>query len=192
MGDTSVFADLLGRVRGGDADAATDLVRKYESAIRVAVRTHLSDPALRRQFDSMDVCQSVLASFFFRAAAGQYDLRDPAQLVALLTKMARNKLAMRARHEYRHRRDIRRDVRLDDRYQEPMAAYTEPAQQTLGRELIERAFALMEPPIRDIAIRRVRGMEWAEIATQLGGTAAARRKQFQRAIDQIALSLDID
>jgi RNA polymerase sigma-70 factor (ECF subfamily) len=192
MGDTSVFADLLGRVRGGDADAATDLVRKYESAIRVAVRTHLSDPALRRQFDSMDVCQSVLASFFFRAAAGQYDLRDPAQLMALLTKMARNKLAMRARHEYRHRRDIRRDVRLDDRYQEPMAACTEPAQQTLGRELIERAFALMEPPIRDIAIRRVRGMEWAEIATQLGGTAAARRKQFQRAIDQIALSLDID
>jgi RNA polymerase sigma factor (sigma-70 family) len=192
MGDTSVFADLLGRVRGGDADAATDLVRKYESAIRVAVRTHLSDPALRRQFDSMDVCQSVLASFFFRAAAGQYDLRDPAQLVALLTKMARNKLAMRARHEYRHRRDIRRDVRLGDRYQEQMAACTEAAQQTLGRELIERAFALMEPQVRDIAIRRANGVEWSEIAAQLGGTADARRKQFQRAVDQIALTLDID
>src|SRR3954469_18683176 len=114
MRDTSVFADLLERVRGADSDAATELVRKYESAIRVAVRTRLSDPALRRQFDSMDVCQSVLGSFFFRMAAGQYDLRDPAQLVTLLTKMARNKLAMRARHQYRQRRDVRRNVRLGD------------------------------------------------------------------------------
>jgi RNA polymerase sigma-70 factor (ECF subfamily) len=192
MGDTSLFADLLEQVRGGDSDAASELVRKYESAIRVAVRTRLSDPALRRQFDSMDVCQSVLGSFFFRMAAGQYDLRDPAQLVALLTKMAHNKLAMRVRHEYRQRRDIRRDVRLSDLYEDPTAACTEPAQQTLGRELIERAFALMEPQVRDIAIRRASGMEWAEIAAQLGGTADARRKQFQRAVDQIALTLGID
>jgi len=77
MRDESVFADLLKRVRGGDSDAASELVRIYESAIRVAVRTRLSDPKLRRQFDSMDVCQSVLASFFLRAAAGQYDLHDP-------------------------------------------------------------------------------------------------------------------
>src|SRR6478672_10569673 len=119
MYDKSAFAELLERVRGADSDAAAELVRKYESAVRVAIRTRLSDPALRRQFDSMDVCQSVLASFFLRAAAGQYDLRDPAQLVALLTKMAHNKLAMRARHEYRQRRDIRRNVRLGELYYEP-------------------------------------------------------------------------
>jgi RNA polymerase sigma-70 factor (ECF subfamily) len=192
MRDTSVFADLLERVRDADSDAATELVRKYESAIRVAVRTRLSDPALRRQFDSMDVCQSVLGSFFFRMAAGQYDLRDPAQLVALLTKMAHNKLAMRARHQYRRRRDIRREIPLEEMYGEPTVTPAEPAQQVLGRELIERAFALMEPQVRDIAIRRASGMEWAEIAAQLGGTADARRKQFQRAVDQIALTLNID
>src|SRR3954468_19633396 len=70
MGDTSVFADLLERVRGADSDAAIELVRKYKSAIRVVVRTRLSDPALRRQFDSMDVCQSVLGSFFRGAENG--------------------------------------------------------------------------------------------------------------------------
>src|ERR1700746_726766 len=101
MSDEIIFADLLVRVRRGDPDAAFELVRKYESAIRVAVRTRLSDPALRRQFDSMDVCQSVLASFFVRASAGQYDLQEPRQLVALLTRMAQNKLAMRARGQYR-------------------------------------------------------------------------------------------
>src|SRR3954470_9306646 len=143
----SEFADLLERVRRGDSDAASEIVRKYESAIRVAVRTRLSDPALRRQFDSMDVCQSVLASFFLRAAAGQYDLRDPAQLVALLTKMARNKVAMRARHEYREKRDVRRNVQLGDA-QEPAARCNEAPQQVLCRDFVQRAFELMDAQVR--------------------------------------------
>jgi RNA polymerase sigma factor (sigma-70 family) len=186
------FADLLQRVRGGDSDAAFELVRKYESAIRVAVRTRLSDPKLRRQFDSMDVCQSVLASFFMRAATGQYDLRDPAQLVALLTKMARNKLAMRARHEYRQRRDVRRNVQLGEIWSEPASPGAEPTRQVVGRDLVDRALGLMDPQVRQMAECRTRGMEWSEIAAQIGGTADARRKQFQRAVDQIAQSLEID
>jgi RNA polymerase sigma factor (sigma-70 family) len=192
MNDDSTFTDLLERVRQGDAEAARELVERYESSIRVAVRTRLSDPALRRQFDSMDVCQSVLASFFLRAAAGEYDLRDPAQLVALLTKMARNKLAMRARHEYRQRRDVRRDVRFADVGDLPPAAIAEPTKQALGRELVERAFAMMDSQVRDMAVCRASGMEWAEIAAQMGGSADARRKQFQRAVDRIATTLDID
>src|ERR1043165_385089 len=99
------FDELLQRVRLGEPNAAYELVRRYESAVRVAIRTGWSDPALRRQFDSMDISQSVLASFFLRAAAGQYDLNEPGQLVALLTKMAHNKLAMHARGHYRQRRD---------------------------------------------------------------------------------------
>ena len=85
MSDTP-FAEFMGRIRAGDARAAEDLVRQYESAIRVAVRTRLTDPKLRRQFDSMDVCQSVLASFFLRAARGQYALDEPEQLVKLLAR----------------------------------------------------------------------------------------------------------
>ena len=87
----------------------------YESAIRVAVRTNLSDPRLRRQFDSLDVCQSVLASFFLQMASGAYDLSVPAQLSALFAKMAQNKVRMRARDQFRQRRDVRRlsEVRVE-------------------------------------------------------------------------------
>src|SRR5688572_18979269 len=150
MPQDSVFEDLLRGVRRGESDAACELVRRYESAVRVAVRTRLSDPALRRQFDSMDVCQSVLASFFFRAAAGQYDLREPAQLVALLTQMARNKLAMRARSQHQQRRDVRR---VNDDDGEWAAAATAdrapgPPRQAMGPELLSRAFALMDPEVR--------------------------------------------
>jgi hypothetical protein len=76
------FAEFIRRIRAGDAQAAEELVRRYESAIRIAVRTRMTDPALKRHFDSMDICQSVLASFYLRAGAGEYDLAEPAQLVA--------------------------------------------------------------------------------------------------------------
>jgi hypothetical protein len=56
VSDDSLFSEFLLRVRAGDAAAAEELVRRYESAVRVAVRVRLTDPALRRQFDSVDVC----------------------------------------------------------------------------------------------------------------------------------------
>src|SRR5262245_32578317 len=97
MADELPFRELITRVRAGDDRAAADLVARYEPAIRRAVRFRLTDPALRRTCDSMDVCQSVLMSFFVRAASGQYELDTPEQLLRLLTAMARNKLLNQAR-----------------------------------------------------------------------------------------------
>lgn len=187
------FRELLDRVRSGDSAAAEELVRSYESDIRVAIRRRLSDPALRRQFDSMDVCQSVLASFFLRAAAGQYNLHDPGQLVALLTRMAQNKLAIQARSHYRQRRDVRRQHSLgEDEARRPGDGTSDPARQAMHRELLDRAYELMDPEVREIAASRVQGRPWEEIAAELGGTAEARRKQYSRAIDRIAESLEIE
>ena len=192
MNDEQPFDELLQRVRRGESQAADELVRKYESAIRVAIRTRLSDPALRRQFDSMDVCQSVLASFFVRASAGQYDLTEPRQLVALLTRMAQNKLAMRARGQFRQRRDVRRDT--GGAYVSEQIADTAPGpyQKAVDRELVSRAYELMDADLRQIADHRARGENWKVIAAQMGGTADARRKQFVRAMDDIAQALEIE
>ena len=82
MPDDTVFADFIRRIRAGDAEAAAELVRRYESVIRVEVRHRLSDPRLRRLFDSLDISQSVLASFFVRAASGQYGATGPAREAA--------------------------------------------------------------------------------------------------------------
>ena len=67
MADDNTFADFRRRVRAGDEEAATELVRRYESAVRIEVRMRLADSRLRRVVDTMDLCQSVLASFFVRA-----------------------------------------------------------------------------------------------------------------------------
>src|SRR5436190_19412627 len=96
------FTDLIRLIRNGDADAAAELVRRYEPAIRRSLRLRL-DPRLRRTCDSMDICQAVMGSFFVRAASGQYDLETPEELLKLLATMARYKLQKTRRDQYRAR-----------------------------------------------------------------------------------------
>jgi len=104
VGQDVSFQELIRRVRGGDQAAAAELVERYEPAVRRAVRFRLVDARLRSLLDSMDICQSVMASFFVRAAAGQYELDKPTQLVNLLVAMAHNKVASLARKERAQRR----------------------------------------------------------------------------------------
>ena len=104
----SSFTDLIARIREGDQQAAAELVRFDEPLIRRAIRFRLNDVKMRNTLDSMDICQSVLASFFVRAASGQYQLDQETDLQKLLTTMARNKLKMLVRNQCAQRRDQRR------------------------------------------------------------------------------------
>jgi hypothetical protein len=74
----SDFADLLRRTRAGDEQTATDLVARYEPVIRTEIRHQLTDPR-QRLVSASSICQSVMASSFVQAAAGQYELEHPAQ-----------------------------------------------------------------------------------------------------------------
>src|SRR5262249_38350479 len=87
MADDQSFAQFIRRIRAGDAQAAAQLLREYESAIRLEVRLRLRDSRLRRLFDSMDICQSVLGSFFVRAAAGEDGLDPPEERLKLRVAM---------------------------------------------------------------------------------------------------------
>src|SRR5262245_19941274 len=108
MTEPNTFAEFMRRIRAGDEAAAAELLRRYEPLIRREVRFRLRDRRLHRLFDSQDICQLVLASFFVGTAAGQYDLEEPGQLLKLLVAMARNKLAVQVRNQQRQRRDNRR------------------------------------------------------------------------------------
>jgi len=191
MPDQTAFADFIRRIRAGDAQAAAELVQQYESVIRLEVKLRLSDPRLRRLFDSMDICQSVLASFFVRAALGHYDLEEPGQLVKLLVGLARNKLAFHVRHERRQRRDHRRLEAVGQEQLEAAAAPS-PSQQIAARELLQAFRERLSAEERVLADRRAQGHAWAEIAAEMGGTPQARRKQLARAVERAAQQLGLD
>ncbi len=187
----SSFDDWMARVRAGDAEAAADLVKQYERAIRVAVRVKLTDPRLRRQFDSQDVCQSVLGSFFVRAAAGQFDLKSPEQLVGLLVKMAQNKFLMEARKHTQQKRDVARLAGLPDAAENPADRAPGPVRAAEAREQLSALFDRLGPDERELAQRRACGQEWADIARDLGGSPQGHRMKLSRAIDKLAPELGL-
>jgi DNA-directed RNA polymerase specialized sigma24 family protein len=137
--DRAGYAEFLARIRQGDDQAAEELVRLCEPEIRLEIRSWLRmrNPSLRRVFDSMDICQAVLASFFLRAAVGEFDIDEPRQLVPLLVGMARNKLAEQVRFHQRDRRDVRKVQAADSAF-DPAARQTEtPSQIVALRDLLE-------------------------------------------------------
>ncbi len=193
MAEANTFTDFVRRIRAGDEQAAEEMVRRYESLIRREVRLNLEDRRLARLFDSMDVCQSVLKSFFFRTAAGEYDLDTPEQLQRLLVTMARNKLASAARYQNRQRRDHRQNVADGSARLEGVASDSPtPSQVVAGRELLERFRQALSDEERQIAELRSQGLAWADIATRLGGNAQARRMQLARAVERVARDLGLD
>ena len=179
------FCDLIRRVRDRDQEAATELVRRYESAIRRVVRIHLRDVRLRRVLDSMDICQSVLASFFVRTALGQYEVDSPEQLLNLLTSITRNKLTNQAHRLRAQRRDIRRDAPIGDQADRLLDQASDPSEQVSAKEILEKVRGRLEDDERYLAEQRALGHGWQEIADELGGTAVALRKKLTRALDRV-------
>jgi RNA polymerase sigma-70 factor (ECF subfamily) len=192
MSGDNIFAGLIRRLRAGDPRAAEELVRVYEPTIRMEVRCRLRDPRLRRAFDSLDVCQSVLASFFVRAAAGQYDLEQPDQLRKLLVGMARKKLLFQVRKQRAQCRDVRRLERIARDDCAAVAADPSPSRQCEAQDLLHTFHQRLTPEERQLAALRAQGREWSDIAAQVGGTPGGRRKQFSRAVNRVARELGLD
>jgi RNA polymerase sigma-70 factor (ECF subfamily) len=186
MSEGESFADLIRQVRQGDARAAERLVRRYEPAVRRVVQLRLQHSSLRRHIDSVDVCQSVLASFFCRAALGQYDLSGPEQLVKLLTAMARNKFANQARKRQGLPADPVPGRAATGGLEEAAADEPSPSRLAAGRDLLAAVRARLREDERVLADFRARGLEWPEIAAELGGTPDALRKKLTRALDRVA------
>jgi RNA polymerase sigma-70 factor (ECF subfamily) len=194
------FQALIARVRAGDEQAAAELVRQYEPAIRRAARVRLVDTRLNRLLDSMDICQSVMASFFVRAALGQYKLDTPDQLLRLLATMTRNKLAGQVKGHTAARRDFRR-VAGDappregetDAGAERIAGHDPtPSRDLAARELLDEALRRLSPDEKRILQFREQGAQWGEIATEMGASPDAIRVRLARAVDRVALELGLD
>jgi RNA polymerase sigma factor (sigma-70 family) len=192
MPEATTFEELIRRVRAWDQEAAAELVRRYEPAIRRAVRFRLADARLGSLLDSMDVCQSVLGSFFVRAASGQYSLETPEQVLGLLTAMARNKLASQVRKQRSQRRDNRRVSPIAEGGSRLIAPGDSPSVAIVVLDLQQEIRRRLAPDEWQLLELRNRGHDWAEIAAQVGGLAESLRKKLSRAIDRVVGELGLD
>jgi RNA polymerase sigma-70 factor (ECF subfamily) len=190
--EAPTFEALIRRVRAWDQEAAAELVRRYEPAIRRAVRFRLADARLGNLLDSMDVCQSVLRSFFVRAATGQYRLETPEQVLSLLTAMARNKLASQARKQRSLRRDNRRASSIAEGGSRLVAPGDSPSAAMVVLDLQQEVRRRLTPDEWQLLDLKNQGLDWATIAVRVGGNAETLRRKLARAIDRVADELALD
>ena len=67
-----------------------------------------------------------------------------------------------------------------------------PSQHVALVELLREAQLRLSSEERRVLQMRQQGLEWAEIAEQMGGTAEALRKRFARSVELISQQLGLD
>jgi RNA polymerase sigma-70 factor (ECF subfamily) len=180
------FSRFLAGVRAGDGAAAEELLRRYEPYLRRLIRLRLHDPRLRRLLESRDICQSILADFFARAARGEFDLESHEQLAGLLLTMARNKLVTQARRNHKHRGSLPPGWDAAD-------SHPSPAQQAAERELLQAARARLSPEeLWLFEQNKVRGRTWDAIAQEKGADANALRMRLTRALARVRRTFEAE
>lgn len=192
MNNDESFLTLLRRACTRDERAAEELVRGYEAELRRFIRFRFTDPALRRFLDSLDICQSVLASFFVHLQEGGVRATHPRQLASLLFTMAQNKVRDKARQHYSEKhggnmldgapRELANQVR---------DAQPDPADIVAGRELVLAVRNRLSEADRALLDRWLDGVEWSEISELSGEKPDALRKRLSRSIDRAATELGL-
>jgi RNA polymerase sigma-70 factor (ECF subfamily) len=190
--DDDRFRDLIRRVRAGDGEAATELVRRFEPSIRRAVHARLTDPQLRRLFDSQDICQSVFKRFFVCAASGRYELDRPEQLLRLLAVMARNKLRKQVEKQQAQKHGGGRPAPAPPDAERLVDPGPSPSEAASHSELLQEILSRLSAEERLLAEWRRHGLSWEEIATEVGGSPDALRMRYNRAIDRVTGELGLD
>ena len=176
------FEKLLNALREKDEEAASELVRRYEPLIRRVVRMRLTDPRLRRVFDSIDICQSILANFFDEAALGQLAVSTEIHLRNFLVRMATNKLIDKVRREQHNAGGLSEEW-------EPAAVDPSPSQVVAQRDLAQAIQSRLSEKERWLAEKRAEGKSWAEIAQETGETTDSLRMMYARAVARIRSQL---
>jgi RNA polymerase sigma factor (sigma-70 family) len=187
----SPFQDLLQRVRAGDDAAASEMFYRYEADVKRVVRAIMRVEWMRRGADPSDIYQSVMASFFIRAALGQYDISTPDQMLALLKRIAKNKVADLARSP--HRRVSVVPVSGPDRAAiEPTDPARGPASQIIWKELFQKVRARFTDAERRVSDLRMVGHSWDEVGAELGEKADAVRMRLERALRRIGREMNLE
>ncbi len=111
--DESRFSRLDERLRAGDADAETLVVRRFTIQLVTLARRHLAQ-RIRQKTGPEDAVQSAFRSFFKRLRRGQFELDSWDGLWSLLALITVRKCSARRERFLTARRDVRREVRFSN------------------------------------------------------------------------------
>jgi RNA polymerase sigma factor (sigma-70 family) len=187
----SEFSTLLDRIKAGDPQAVREFVDRYEIFLRRTIRYRIDRVGLQAAFDSKDVCQSVLGSFFLRFLAGDFILDSDEAVRNLLVAMTNKKFLMFQRREYADKRDRRRTSSFGET--EPLDNNQLPPNEQLSHvEIVQRFEKSLNDDERKLYQMRQSGMPWEAIGGELNESPTTLRQRLSRAARRVALELGLD
>ncbi len=163
-----MVADLVRQARAGDAEAYTELVRRFQDAVYAAAYQAVLDP---------DAARDLAQDTFIRAYEALDRLRDPACFPGWVVRICRNLTATW------QRRPERTCVPLD----EVDVPSPDVASAIASDDLVARALsALPEENRLALSLSVVNGYTYDEVAQLTGTTASAVRGRIHRAKRKLA------
>lgn len=175
------FTDLMARVRKRSPEACDELVRIYEKHVVRAIRRHLHTQ-MRIQHDSIDFLQTVWACFF--AKSTWPDFEEPAQLIAYLVAIARNKVfdECRKRNTLRYNAKMEQHVSDTSLGEEASLPGKSPTPSAIysAKEQVEALKDEIEVEYRDVIQLRANGLTYVEIAAITGHSVRSIRRAMRR------------
>jgi len=188
--NAEILTALIQEIKQGNQNAAAEFCRQYEPEVRRFIRFRLTDPRLRRLFDSVDVCQSVMARFFNHVRTGRISVEHPLQLLKLLTTMARNSLLDHARKAKVRHRISGHDADPDQipSLEDPGIAAVDQLEQADLVSLIRKKLR----PEEQVALDKwMLGHGWDALSLEFNCEPDAIRKKLTRAIDRATKELGL-
>jgi RNA polymerase sigma factor (sigma-70 family) len=178
------FAELLERLRGGDAEAAGLLIQRFTRRLLALARSQLA-PWSKGKLDPEDIVQSVYRSFFVRHGGGAFAFDTWDNLWALLSLMTIRKCADKTDYWLAACRDVRREVDLpidgtESTVPVPLREATvEDA--VVFADLVEHLLQAFDERERAILVLHLQGYTMLEISMQLDRALRTVRRTIDRA-----------
>jgi RNA polymerase sigma-70 factor (ECF subfamily) len=195
-GPQESFQELLSRVRSGDNGALMQLIRDYETEVRIVARARIG-AALRPYVDSVDVVQSVHRSLMIGLRDGRFDISTPSKLLALALTIVRRKVA-------RDWRRVRRQQRLSgvgssaNEVLEMLVSCgsrdSDPERIAILNDAVRRVYEKLAECDQRLIQLRLDGYTTAEAADQIGINADHARTRLLRArrhLEHAGITVDL-
>jgi len=184
MSATPSEGEFIDRVSRGNPSAAAELDYRYRQRLCRLVQRAL-DRGIRQREDPEDVVQTVLRTYFRRAAQGEFQIADSSDLWALLAKITRRKVLNRAEYHHAAKRRMGAETALPCDLgggRDP-----EPADAAIAAELVERTLHGLEPRAGEVFQLRLAGCTEKEIAAELTCTRAEVRLHLKRIRERLTV-----
>lgn len=192
------FAELMEAVRSGSEEAAWTIAELYTPHLLRAVRANFPQ-AIRSKVDSVDIVNTLWASLLLKRQRLE-GISDPAQLVALLSSAARNRVIDEHRkYTTSAARNIQQETATysDDRPLQVTGMTEEgmrrggadtPSQVAICREKWRRLYESLSDRDRAIIQHRIGGKSPSEIEHSIPGVSErTARRVIAMAIEQLTL-----